>query len=176
MERMKQRRQYFIDPEFQSKFVLKFCLIVGLSFALVGGVALLAFSGMTIDNFLFLVFFPMLFIVGVFSSLAVGILTLLASHKIAGPLFRIRKEIELVQGGDLRRQFHIRSGDQLQDLAQSLNEMTQTLRRRHLEIGGQCRSVTNFLEEKNFSACPEDRKKLLQMLKELYEMLGYFKV
>jgi len=189
MSQTQKRRNYFIDPAFQLNFILKFCVIVIVSSLLIGAAVFILSQNSTtvaIENtkvvvkptsdFILPELAIILPVIVVFSSLVVLALTLFVSHKISGPIFRIRKEIELLQAGDLTRKFTIRNSDQLQALAQSLNEMTQTLRQKHLAIGGQCRSVTNFLEEKNLSGSREDREKLLQMLKELYETLSYFKV
>lgn len=183
------RRVYFIDPAFQLNFIFKFCLIIVISFFLVGGAALMiarnyhpvaaagvADSTQLAVDFIFHELAVILFIAAVVSLMIVLFLTLSASHKISGPIFRIRKDIERVQAGDLTARFFIRDSDQMQALAGSLEQMTQILRKRHLAIGGQCRSVTNFLEEKNLGGSKEDREKLLQMLKELYELLSYFKV
>ena len=189
MSEIYKRRNYFIDPAFQANFILKFCLIVVVS-SLVIGTAMFFLSQnsttVAIENtrvvakptadFILPEMAVLLLIVAVFSSLVVLILTLFVSHKISGPIYRIRKEIELLQNGDLTRKFNIRNSDQLQDLAGSLNEMTQILRKKHLAIGGQCRSLTNFVEEKNLGASKEDRERLRQMLKELYETLTFFKV
>ncbi len=189
MKPASKRRQYFIDPSFQLKFILKFSVIVLAASVLIGAALFLIFRGSTtvaIENtkvvvkttsdFILPALIVTLALVAGFSSLVVIVLTLVSSHKIAGPIFRIQRELELVRQGDLTRQFTIRSTDQLQELARSLNVMTGALREKHLEIGGQCRSLTNFLEEKNFSASQEDRAKLHQMLKDLYEVLNYFKV
>jgi methyl-accepting chemotaxis protein len=183
------RRNYFIDPAFQLNFIFKFCIIVIVSSLLIGAAMFFVSQNSTtvaIENtkvvvkatsdFILPELSVILLIVAVTASLVVLGLTLFVSHQIAGPIFRIKKEIELVQGGDLTRQFTIRSADQLQELAKTLDDMTQTLRKKQLAIGGQCRSVSNFLEEKNLSGSKEDREKLLQMIRELYEMLTYFKV
>lgn len=189
MSQVCKRRNYFIDPAFQLNFILKFCVVVIVSSLVIGAAMFFLSQNSTtvaIENTKVLVkptsdfilpgMAAILLIVAVFSSLIVLVLTLFVSHKIAGPIFRIQKDIELVQGGDLTRKFMIRNNDQLQALAKSLSDMTQALRQKHLTIGGQCRSVSNFLEEKNLSGSREDREKLLQMIKELYETLSYFKV
>lgn len=184
-----QRRNYFIDLAFQMRFVFKFCTILIASFLLIGGGMFVISQHpktVAIENTEILLkstshlIFPelalILLVVAAFASLVVLFLTLFVSHKIAGPIFRMKKELEFVQAGDLTRKFSIRNSDQLQELARSLDTMTQTLRKKHLMIGGQCRSVSNFIEEKNLGSSKEDREKLLQMLKELHEMLSYFKV
>lgn len=189
MSRKYKRRNYFIDPKFQLNFILKFCFIVIVSSLLIGmSMFFLSQDSTTVAientkvlvkptaDFILPQMAVVLLIVAVFSSVVMVFLTLFVSHKISGPIFRIKKEIELVQGGDLTRQFTIRNSDQLQELAKTLQEMTLVLRQKHLAIGGRCRSVSNFIEEKNLSGSKEDREKLLQMIKELYETLSYFKV
>jgi len=189
MKTQSRRRIYFVDPSFQFKFIMKFCVVVLGSSIVIGTVLFFLWQNSTtvaIENtrvwlkptsdFLLPQMAAVLLIVTVFSCLVAMILTLLISHKISGPIYRIRQEIEQVRQGDLTRQFHIRDSDQMQELARSLAEMTRSLRERHLKIGGQCRSVSNFLEEKNLGGSQDDRDKLLKMIKEFYEMLSYFKV
>lgn len=189
MTQQYKRRNYFIDPAFQMSFIMKFCIIVILS-SLAIGLAMFILSQnsttVAIENtkvmvkptadFILPELTVILLIVAAFSSLVVLFLTLFISHKIAGPIFRMKKEVELVQKGDLTRNFTIRNSDQLQELANILHDMTRTLREKHLAIGGQCRSISNFLEEKNLGGSQEDREKLLHMVRELYEMTSYFKV
>lgn len=189
MAQILRRRNRFIDPSFQLKFIIKFCMVVIISsfaiatamFFLVRGSTTVAIENTRVlvkptSDFILPQMTLVLLAAAVFSSLVVFFITMYVSHKIAGPVFRIQKEIDLVRQGDLTRHFNIRDSDQLQDLARSLNAMTHTLREKHLKIGGQCRSVSNFLEEKNLSGSQEDREKLLKMIKEFYEMLSYFKV
>jgi len=61
-------------------------------------------------------------------TLIIAILvTLLVSHKIAGPMFRFEKDLERVARGDLKFKFHLRDGDQLADVVSSLNLMVDNL-------------------------------------------------
>jgi methyl-accepting chemotaxis protein len=137
---MIKRRSYFIDKKFQGKFILKFCLIVIVSSVIVGGLLLFLAQGSTtvaIENtkvtvkntasFLLPLILTTLIIVTVFSAISVAVLAMFISHKIAGPLYRIKKDIERLHAGDLTASFRIRKGDQLQDLADSLNEMASAM-------------------------------------------------
>ena len=54
--------------------------------------------------------------------------TLFTSHKIAGPLYRIEKDVEEVAAGNLNTRFNLREGDEIKALAESLNYMTTSLR------------------------------------------------
>ncbi len=79
------------------------------------------------ENFLdFLV--PVL-LTGFFASLVLGVvLSLLFPHAIAGPLYRIEREIVDIGRGNLRKEIVVRRGDELQDLADSINIMIMGLR------------------------------------------------
>jgi methyl-accepting chemotaxis protein len=61
-------------------------------------------------------------------GLATIFITLFTSHKIAGPLYRIEKDVYEVTGGNLRKEFNLRTGDEVQAIADSLTAMTHTLR------------------------------------------------
>ncbi|MDD9301718.1 MAG: methyl-accepting chemotaxis protein [Desulfobacter sp.] len=60
-----------------------------------------------------------------------GLVTLLVSHKIAGPMYRFEADIQRVARGDLKFRIQIREKDQFQDLAVSLNQMIKAL---HLKV------------------------------------------
>ena len=137
---MIKRRNYFIDKKFQTNFIFKFCLIVVAGSLLIGAILLALTAGTTtvaIENtkvsvkntadFLWPIIIITLLLVTLFSGLAVGILSLLISHKISGPLYRIKEEVKKLRSGDLTANFHIRKGDQLQELANDLKEMSANL-------------------------------------------------
>ena len=61
-------------------------------------------------------------------GLATIIVTLLFSHKIAGPLYRFKKAVEGVKLGDLSGNFRLRNYDQLKDLSDEVNAMIDSVR------------------------------------------------
>ena len=72
---------------------------------------------------------------GAFVSLLSGvILALFLPQKLAGPVFRIQKSLDVIKNGDLTEKIILRRNDTLQDLAGSVNETTADLRSRILEI------------------------------------------
>ena len=188
METANKRRQYFIDRKFQAKFIFKFCLIVVLSSLLIG-TALFFISRdsttVTIENtevkvkrtadFILPLMILTLVIVAAFSAVVVSILTLLTSHKISGPLYRLRQDIDILKDGDLRRNFSIRSKDQLQELAKSLNSMCQSLREKQAELKKKIVTVKDSLN-KDTSAWPEKKIELLKNIDEIDNILNFFKV
>ncbi|MFC2140151.1 hypothetical protein ACFLQ1_00355 [Candidatus Auribacterota bacterium] len=55
--------------------------------------------------------------------LAILLGTIFLTHKIAGPLYRILTSLDRIQAGDLSARFHLRDGDKLQGLANSLDTL-----------------------------------------------------
>ncbi|SMF14371.1 HAMP domain-containing protein [Pseudobacteriovorax antillogorgiicola] len=53
------------------------------------------------------------------------------THKYYGPLVSINRFVDGVTKGDYSQRVVIRRGDELQDLAHSLNKMAETLQKRH---------------------------------------------
>lgn len=62
------------------------------------------------------------------------IVTLLVSHKIAGPMFRFEKDLEEIAQGDLQKTIKIRDGDQFENVAINLNEMVSKLNGKLSEV------------------------------------------
>jgi methyl-accepting chemotaxis protein len=55
-------------------------------------------------------------------------LGLLASHRVAGPIYRFKKAMREVGAGNLNLRVHLRRKDQLKDVAASFNEMVSRLK------------------------------------------------
>ena len=86
---------------------------------------------------------PAVAISTVLAVLAAFFISLFFPLKIAGPLYRIEKDLkDHVRNGDLTMRFRLRKGDELVDLAESLNECLQ-------EIGIKIRTVKQAAEELN---------------------------
>ena len=135
------RRNYFIDKEFQSKFILKFCLLIaGGGLLTMGILYLLARRSTTVSildsrvvvlstaDFILPLLIQTVAVVTILVGLASILVTLFVSHKIVGPLYRFKKGLEKMRSGDLFSDFHIRSYDQLQDLAGEFNSMIDKVR------------------------------------------------
>ena len=59
--------------------------------------------------------------------LAVGLISVLISHKFAGPIYRLKMASRDVGKGKLDSKIVLRKGDQLTDLVDSFNEMIKNL-------------------------------------------------
>lgn len=58
---------------------------------------------------------------------AIALISVLFSHRIAGPLYRIEKNLEAMASGDLTVNTRLRGHDQLTSLAGDLNAMVRSL-------------------------------------------------
>ena len=52
------------------------------------------------------------------------------SHRIVGPMNRLRETLEAIGRGDFSRRVTVRPGDALEDLAEAVNQMAESLQRR----------------------------------------------
>ncbi len=137
----KYRRNYFIEKKFQSGFILKFCVLVIIGSLLTGALVYFFSQQATTvvfehgrvqvkstADFLLPFLIQTIIVVCVVVSIATVALTLFISHKIAGPLYRLKKELAAIGLGDLSGAFALRGDDQLQDVARSMSAMIKGLR------------------------------------------------
>ncbi|MCX7927458.1 MAG: HAMP domain-containing protein [Candidatus Omnitrophica bacterium] len=183
------RRQYLVDKDFQIGFILKFTLIVILSSLAIGALVFYLTKSSTtvaIENtkvvvkstadFILPVLTLTVLVVMFFSSIVLAVLALVVSHRIVGPLYRLRREIELLQEGDFTRQFQVRNRDNLKDLAKSLNTMTKLLREKHDSLKKKSAVLKDFLVQHNYTVSIEDKEKFSALLKDIDDILSSFKV
>lgn len=175
------RRNYFIEKEFQAKFILKFCALVALAGLLtIGLLYFLAERSTTVSilnsrvavrsttDFLLPLLIQTTLIVTIFVSVATIILTLFISHKIAGPLYRFKKVLEALGRGDFSLDCHIRQLDQLRGLSDGLNEMIMHIRR-------QLKSIKGKLSDLKKEADGAGNQQLKKQVEELNQLVDYFK-
>ena len=173
------RRHYFINKEFQFKFILKFCLLI-LAGVVVSTALLLFFSQDTLTSsfqqsrlvientskaILPALIYTNLITLGLISFAAV-IVTLFVSHQIAGPLFRLEKKIKEIGAGNLTKNVRLREKDQLTAIAESLNEMTYSLHDNICEIQTM---IKELLESASQQKAPPELIDKLQRIDEKIE-------
>ena len=140
---MNRRRKYFIEKKFQGQFIMRFCAIVVLSSLAVGVLLFLLSMNSTtvaIENtrvvvkntadFILPMIITTLLLVTVFSAVCIAILLLFTTHKIVGPIYRMKIDAVKLADGDLTVDFRVRTDDQLKDLAWSMTEAAASLRER----------------------------------------------
>ncbi|MBI3601967.1 MAG: hypothetical protein HY209_03645 [Candidatus Omnitrophica bacterium] len=136
-----QRHNFYIDKDFQTKFIIKFCLIVCagalLTIAFLYYLARLSttvaiinsrVTVMTTSDFIMPLLIQTVIVVMVFVSMATIMVTLFVSHKIAGPLYRFKQTFKELSQGRFTNQVKLREGDQLQEVAGDFNQMITTVR------------------------------------------------
>ena len=156
------RQHHFVEKGFQFKFILKFCLLIlagivvstGLLFLFSRGTLTSSFqdSRLVIKDTAFamlpITVYVNLVTLGLITLAAIAV-TLLISHRLAGPLYRYRRELEEIEKGDLTRIIRLRKNDQLADLGDSLNKMTASLRERISLIQNEVKNVTQAAHMQN---------------------------
>lgn len=142
MNNIRQRRRiHIVKMKFQRDFILKFCAIIIISALIIAGIvyALSASSMTTVFENSRLVIkttadflLPLLVLSSLIAIIITGtltiIVTLFISHRIAGPLYRLEKDINEVKNGNLDIEIRVRKDDEFQDLAKSLNQMIKSIR------------------------------------------------
>ena len=172
------RRNYYIKKEFQRNFILKFCALV-VAGSLISGTIIYVMSKATMtttfensrlmikstaDYILPMVFFGSA-VVLVLIGIATVIITLLTSHKIAGALFAIEKHVDEVAKGNLKAEFHLRSGDQIKPLAVGLGVMVSNLRAGVKEIKRSASELDTAVAASFPAGIPPEIKNKLEELK-----------
>lgn len=137
---IERRRNYFIERSFQTRFILKFCgLVVAAGVLTILFLYLFSGRSTTVNivnsrvvvkstaDYLLPLLLQTVFIVAIIVGIAAIFITLLVSHKIAGPLYRLKKAMQEVSNGDFV-QIHLRELDQLGGLAEGFNDMSRKLK------------------------------------------------
>ena len=187
------RSNYFIDKKFQFQFMMRFSALV-----LIGGLLTIAFIyllGMqsktvaiqnsrvivkTTADFILPLLIQAVIAVTIIIGITTGILTLLVSHKISGPLYRFKKVLESLEQGDFSTEFHIRSADQLHELADNINGMIRNTKGKVSGIKNNMVSLKQKLDSLNENDLPENKRAALIELKkiadEIDKLVSYFKL
>ena len=183
------RRKLLVDVPFQLRMILRFTVsIVCASFVVGILIFCLAQTSTTgaiekarvfvkpPSDFILPVLVLTVLSVAVIAGLGVMFMTLFVSHRIVGPVFRIKKEVDLLRQGQIKRNFSTREKDQLKDLSKCLQDMTDTLHGRHCELRKNYGLLREFLETEQSSQGPAGREKLKTLLSSCQDNLDYFKV
>jgi len=176
------RRKYFIEPRFQALFIVKFCLVVIVSSIVLSGIVLVlsdSSTTVTIENarvqvrntvdFILPLVVQAFWIAAAFSAVSVALLALLTSHRISGPLYRLKEDAQRMANGDLRAGFKIRSSDQVQEFADSLAGMAASLRVRLTAMRDDVDELKKRLGRSE--GVPEDVHEIVRSLDERFKGL-----
>jgi len=156
------RKRYFINKEFQLRFIVRFCLLIligviistGLLFLLTHGTLTSSFrdSRLVIESTASAiapaVIYTNLITLGLI-SLAALVVTLIVSHKIAGPVYRFEKEMKEIGEGDLTKKVKLREKDQIKGMVESINTMITSLHGKVLAIHSDLGDLIELASKEN---------------------------
>lgn len=137
---IKTRKTYLVKENFQKRFILKTLGFPMVILALSGAIFILSFlvqgQGSRVGNwwseFVILTTMTAINTRIVFTlTIVAGLLFLFAfylSHQIAGPIFKVEKEVERLLAGDLSRPVVLRDDDEFQELAEGLDQICSEMK------------------------------------------------
>ncbi len=132
------RRNYFINKQVQGIYALFIIMSVGIISLLVSMEILRTFynsfgaAGNT-SAFFSNIDFPFILKVSallVLGSLVIGGLSLFASHRIAGPIFRLNKSLKNLASGHFDERITFRKQDYFHEVAENFNHMADFIEKR----------------------------------------------
>ncbi len=183
------RKNYLIDRKFQLNFTFRFLLIIIIFVLLTGFSIIMVYyikyqSGKSFfDNYLvivkegeaieitnmFIITAPVIIISSLIIALFIFIYGILYSHKIAGPIYRVRKTLESINKGFLDFKVKLRKKDKFRDLEEHLNNVINTfsnefsmLKRYNTDLLAKIKEIQTVL-----SKSPFDREKANNLLNEI---------
>ena len=145
MRMLFRRRRYLVEKKFQLKFagmILLFMFAVALfcsltiyynTWMLLGDKLANVYPQGRLAGILkqanFVLFIRLLLITPL-----VGVLAIVLSHRIAGPIYRIKKTLDEVTKGDYSKRLYLRNTDELKDVAESINKVMELLEKKKNKV------------------------------------------
>lgn len=171
------RKKLYIKPGFQRKMMIIMILLVTIAANLVGGLCFGLITHTLETEFLtspelhitdtahfpllkqkiFEYIFPKILIAEFLTVLLLVFLTLRLTHYIAGPVYRLEKNMQELAGGNLELKTVLRSKDEFTELADALNELSESYQNRLLRL----KEKIEMLEYSELS--PEQNKVLSEI-------------
>jgi HAMP domain-containing protein len=182
-----QRKNYFVKPGFQTKLTVIILLIVVIVANIVGGVIYGLLSGSTIvdqiakafeiDNYRDLLL-PVILFAELVAIIIVTFIGVFVSHTMAGPVYRFEKVLDDVACGELDSHFNLRTSDEFQDLAGSINNLIGTLNSKVAEIKVYSNNITNLMNEIDSPKAMTvyDIENIKNTIQKLSTSINYFKM
>ncbi len=119
------RRQYWINPTFQKRFVRAMLYLELFGVVAAAGVAGLGWLFLVFVNYFDFHWIVYVLILTIFTSLvasAVAYVTIHTSHRICGPIFRVMEHLKMIQEGMDPPPIQTRENDYFQDLVEAVND------------------------------------------------------
>ena len=151
------RRQYMVNRDMQIKFAGS-AVLIGMSSSMVS-------AGMLLWSFwVFNIWqgqrlpLPILVVIAVvmfFNILGIYVSALVATSRIAGPLFNLLRQFSRLSRGDFSTHAKFRESDEIHYVARRFNEMVESLASRDEEIFLRVDEAEQALRDKNFERVGE---------------------
>ncbi|MBN2323879.1 MAG: methyl-accepting chemotaxis protein [Spirochaetes bacterium] len=196
------RRKYVVEGNFQARFILRFVLIiVGVTLLSTGSILLLFYlkyhhggvdpasiiirvtpEGVSDASSLFSVVFTPLIAANLLVLIISVPLSLLYSHKIAGPIYRLQQSFDLLLSGEMDFMISLRRRDEFRYLADKMNALIDYMRRNirevkssHRVIQEQVGRISRLMQEDivDTEALKDSLKELERFFKERKEPFSY---
>lgn len=181
------RKLYLINPSFQIKFSLMITIILFIS-SLVYPIAIYDITSLALDrigekasianeiienrrNLLIILtlwqigFLAIIFIISIFFS-----------HKIAGPIFKLRSFFKTIQRGKGRGILKFRKGDYFQEIAVEINKTFDIIQQNYADDFYYLEEVSKYINNLGSSLPEEHKRDLLEINKRLAEIQQRFDV
>ena len=180
------RRNYFINKEFQGRTIFNYFLLVVIGSALFLG-AISFFSSNTLsivyDNYhlelgltpdiLLKKFFSAQWFFIMFGGSAVIIITLILTHRVAGPFYRFEMTIDEMINGDLSQKIWLREKDEGKELANKINQFNSKLSEKVAILKNYKNSIKEYTQEIETDLYPASgkNKAVLENIKKIKEQI-----
>ena len=190
------RTRYLVSREFQLRYVTQILLLMFMTAALCSYVVY--YTGMVALAEKLASVYPQGRLVAILNTVnlkillsviivspLVAIIGILLSHRIAGPIYRIELSLNKIASGDLTGRITLRQGDELVNVAERINNLTDSLKS---TIGSQKSSLANILGEMeslkkvvesgsvNPALISTNINRLEKEVEKLEKQLGWYKV
>lgn len=141
------RKTLIVDPAFQTPFIAKFFTMVAAG-SLVLGAIVYFFCTQTVttifkDSRLKIVTTTDFILPGLLIGIAVviavvgiatALMALYASHRIAGPVYRMRRDLANFKAGSMEQIFRVRDKDEIRALAVELDKMARSIQKSFADL------------------------------------------
>jgi len=149
----RRKRNYLINKDLQGKLSLKYLLLTLSGLLVLGGLFVLTthdYLTISYDNDIQVGSAPAIMMTDLLKNggffLVIGgfiliVLTIVWTHKIAGPLYRFEKTLEAMNAYDLSQQIYLRKGDEGKSLSNEINAFNLSLGRELQELKEICQTL-----------------------------------
>ncbi len=178
----KRRLIPIVDRRFQFKYTVLIVLIAAVVSTLLGYLLLRAYQEMNAiiqiseeigerlnaDDARFVFQLSIGFLVA--EVFVLGVMGLLITHRVCGPIFVVQKHLATILDGAYPNVRSLRAGDEFKDMFQNFSDVVDLLRKRDQEEHDRLKSVLASAQAKGMSA--EDTATLKQLVDERASRLG----